>query len=232
MSRKPTPLIHFRPRKLYFRGRKYPRIFLNGFLSHIPPSVFHAILFVVLVRVQVQWMHHQTDQRKYILLLTDGIYLHLISSEVAAGNYWCSHCLLQPSFLHFVQAPRYNYYWLYSYSYSRLYSAVYSYLLLSGSPLSLYYCKSPTLLSETKKKKNRLNFNGNNRWMRESAVSKETALLHRWGGGEWNWTGRLIIINHSAFIRVYILQSSVKKGRSLLTLCGQTNVFWICFIKI
>ena len=83
-----------------------------------------------------------------------------------------------------------------------------------------------------KKKKNRLNFNGNNRWMRESAVSKETALLHRWGEGEWNWTGRLIIINHSAFIRVYILQSSVKKGRSLLTLCGQTNVFWICFIKI
>ena len=69
------------------------------------------------------------------------------------------------------------------------------------------------------KKKNRLNFNGNNRWMRG-------------GGGGWNWPGRLIIINHSAFIRVYILQSSVKKGRSLLTLCGQTNVFWICFIKI
>ena len=110
-----------------------------------------------------QWMQHQTDQRKYILLLIDGIYLHLISSEVAGGNYWCLHCLLQPSFLHFVQAPRYNY-WLYSYSHSRL----------SGSPLSLYYnyCKSPTLLSETEKKKNRLNFHGNNRWMRESAASK------------------------------------------------------------
>ena len=59
--------------------------------------------------------------------------------------------------------------------------------------------------------------------------------IGEWGGGGrggWNWPGRLIIINHSAFIRVYILQSSVKKRRSLLTLCGQTNVFWICFIKI
>ena len=56
--------------------------------------------------------------------------------------------------------------------------------------------------------------------------------IGEWGVGGWNWPDRLIIINHSAFIRVYILQSSVKKGRSLLTLCGQTNVFWICFIKI
>lgn len=70
-----------------------------------------------------------------------------------------------------------------------------------------------------KRKKNRLKFNGNNRWMRESAVSKETALLlHRWG--EWNWSGRLIIINHSAFIRVYILQSS-----------SQTNVFGSVLLK-
>ena len=53
----------------------------------LPPSVFYAILFVVLVRVQVQQMQHQTDQRKYILLLIDGIYLHLISSEVADGSY-------------------------------------------------------------------------------------------------------------------------------------------------
>ena len=93
-----------------------------------------------------------------------------------------------------------------------------------------------------KREKNRLNFNGNNRWVRESAVSKETALLlHRWG--EWNaknswfdqpgWSGRLIIVNHPALSKFRFKKVESRYFAPFLrSEAKQMCLGLICLIKI
>ena len=152
-------------------------------------------------------MQHQTDQRKYICIWLVLRWLMVIIDV----------CIV---------------------SYNRHSSSLSNHVIIIGCiHIRIHGCQvhrchfivNHQISLKLKRGKNRLIFNRNNRWMRESTVSKETARLHRWG--EWNWPGGLIIINHSAFIRVYILQSSVKKGRSLSTVCGQTNVFGSVLLK-
>ena len=163
-------------------------------------------------------MQHQTDQRKYICIWLVLRWLMIII-DVCIVSYNRHSSILS------------NHVIIIACIHIRIHGCIQ--LCIHIYCIQVHCCHSiivnHQISLKLKREKNRLNFNRNNRWMRESAVSKETALLHRWG--EWNWPGGLIIINHSAFIRVYILQSSVKKGRSLLTLCGQTNVFGSVLLK-